>query len=205
MLVVAIASIALVSLARAVSPEFHVAEAPATLTGSHIEGSEVFFAAGTLKMKCTGSSSSGTQSTTSTTSMRLAPSYSGCTFLGLAATVNMNGCEEVLQLEAGSSPPKGTIEISCPAGKEPEIAVQGGCNFKWEKPQKPGQPGFTQEDTSGPPKDIDLKMSVSGLPYVVKGCAPAIADGTYQNGQKVDSQTIKADNGGGKQEDLTVE
>jgi hypothetical protein len=53
-------------------------------------------------------------------------SYSGCKFLGVATTIDMNGCDYVYVAGAlvGENR-EGEVEIKCPAGKEIEVTAKG--------------------------------------------------------------------------------
>ena len=202
--VVALAAGATVaSIVRASAPEFHVESAPATLTGSPAAGSENYMKFGEVKLKCSTEASTGTLSSTTSTTLTVATTYSGCLLAGKAAELKMNGCQYVSHLEAGSSPPAGTVTISCTGENVPVITQPPNCEMKME-PNGIGDPKLTLKNTSGPPADIDRIVTVTKLPYTVKNC-PFIKDGTYTNGEIINTETLKADKAGGGAQGMSVE
>lgn len=207
--VVALAASALVAaVARAVAPEFHVESAPATLTGSIAGGTENYFKFGELKMVCTSETDTGTMSTIASTTLTTTPTYSGCKASGsVEFEANWEGCEYVSHLESGSSPPSGTVDLKCAAGKQPTFQQKGKSCMVQMEPNQNGMPKLTLKATTGPPADIDRILTVTGLNWTAKGCLATlfIADGTYKTGEIVHDETIKADKQGGGAESIWVE
>lgn len=204
MAIVALAAGATVtSIVRASAPEFHVESAPATLTGSAAAGSENYMTFGEVKLKCSGESSTGTLSSTTSSTLTVATAYSGCLLGGKSAEVQMNGCQYVSHLEAGTNPPAGTVTISCTGENVPVITQPPNCEMKME-PNAIGDPQLTLKNTLGPPADIDRIMTITKLPYTVKNCM-FLKDGTYSNGQIISTETLKADKAGGGAQGISAE
>jgi hypothetical protein len=105
-----------------------------TLTGTqekHLEGgvnkNDRFTTDGGI-VECTSVAYKGTQVATTASTMTLAPTYSGCTFTGLAATVTMNGCTYVFSIIGTTT--TGEVEIKCPTGKEITIDIGPESTFR---------------------------------------------------------------------------
>jgi hypothetical protein len=98
-----------------------------TLTGTqekHLEGgvekNDRFITAGGI-LECTSATYKGTQATKTSSTVTVAPTYSGCTFTGLAATVKTNECTYVFSLIGATT--TGQAEIKCPTGKEITVEI----------------------------------------------------------------------------------
>ena len=120
-LVAALAISAMVaSLASA--DEFQSESEGITLVGAqekHKEGEvEKFdrFATSGGVVECTTVTYSGSQSSKKASSLSVKPAYSGCSFAGLTAEVQPNGCEFVYTFVEATT--NGEEELKCPAGEE---------------------------------------------------------------------------------------
>jgi hypothetical protein len=94
-----------------------------TLSGDQDGGTDVFtVAAG--EISCTTVSYSGSLTGNTNTTVTITPSYSGCTFHGLSADIDVNGCRYVLhtdnRTEVGTPGGKYDAEttIECDTGKD---------------------------------------------------------------------------------------
>ncbi len=179
--------------AQAAPPEFHFAQAPATITGS---GTEDSFTTSVGKMKCK-SAFLGLAEFTTTTTMTLTPEYSGCSFLGLEGTVKTNGCTYVLHLVEGSSPPTAVMDISCPVGKQITLEA-GSCVV-----HIPAQTGlshvvFENLEIEGGPGHMQASVTVTGIEYILTAGCPGVSKTvTLKSGEYHASWTVKADDGNG--------
>ncbi len=118
---VAALSISSVAASTASADVLTTEATPTTLTGAQ-EGTDVQGVAGG-PIKCTTIKYTGTLSSGISSSFTLAPTYSGCTFVGLSATINMNGCVEKYNINPAAGNTTGTTDIVCPAGKEITITA----------------------------------------------------------------------------------
>lgn len=181
------------SAAQAAPPEFHFAQAPATITGS---GAEDVFTTSVGKMKCK-SSLLGLAEVTTTTTMTLTPEYSGCSFLGLEGTVKTNGCTYVLHLVEESSPPTALMDISCP--KEKQITLEAGSCVV----HIPAQTGlshivFENLEIEGGPGHMQASVTVTGIEYTLTAGCPGISKTvTLKSGEYHASWTVRADDSEG--------
>lgn len=108
--------------ASVVSADVLTSEAASTtLTGAQ-EGVDVLKVDGG-ELKCNTIKYAGTLSATTSSSFTVAPTYSGCTFAGLVATVNMNGCSFRFTINSGSGNTTGTLDIVNCSGKEMTITA----------------------------------------------------------------------------------
>ena len=192
------------SAAQAESPEFHVETAPATITGS-LKFGEHFFNTSLGKAKCTSASFSGPQTAKTTTTMTLIPAYEGCTFIGLSAKIETNGCSYVFHLVKGSSPATALMDIACP--KEKDITIVAGECVVHIEPQT-GLSHVLFENTFPEevlPSDVDATITVTGMSYILTpGCPGIEEEVTFGSGEYKESVTLTADNNNGKGEALWV-
>jgi hypothetical protein len=124
LIVIAVISLttSVVAASTALADEFKAEKEPVVLTGQ--QGATLdtrSFHAGNAK--CTTVTYKGTQATTSATTIQLAPTYSGCTDVGLNSTVTTNGCEYLLHVPATAGVTTGTRDIVCPGANEITITA----------------------------------------------------------------------------------
>ncbi len=103
--------------------QFHSESAPSTVTGSQ-EGQGVFTTdAGTIE--CTTATYKGTIGTTTTTTISMVPTFSGCTAFGgfASAKITTNGCEYLLHITQNGSN-TGTMDIACPGSNEITVVAE---------------------------------------------------------------------------------
>jgi hypothetical protein len=102
--------------------EFHSEGSPFTITGAQ-EGTSNGFDVQFGEVKCTTTIYNGTTpaGVTTETTIKLSPHFTGCTFAGVASTVDTNGCSVTIHF-VGSD--EGTVTLECPAGQA--IVVTGG-------------------------------------------------------------------------------
>jgi hypothetical protein len=113
--------------AASATVEFHSESAPVTMTGAQ-EGTSNAFDVQFGEVKCTTAKYTATTAATTQTTIQVTPSYSGCTFAGVASTVDMNGCTYMIHVFNEGPPYEAWADIVCPAGGF--ITVTGGtkCN-----------------------------------------------------------------------------
>jgi hypothetical protein len=189
--------------AQAAPPEFHFQQVPATITGS---GTGDFFTTSVGKMKCANSAFFGVQTgSTTTTTMTLTPEYENCSFLGLAGTVELNGCTYVLHLVAGSSPPTALMDIVCPAGNQITFKA-GGCVVHIPPQTGLSHVVFENLIIEGGPGHMQAAVTVTGIEYTLTaGCPGVSSTVTLKSGEYHASWTVKADDSNGKPQGLFVE
>jgi hypothetical protein len=94
---------------------------PATLTGSQ-EGTDVLWVHGGF-VNCATVKYTGTTTAFGMSQITVTPSFSGCTFAGLAAKISMNECDYLLRFYIAAEDTTGAIDIQCPFGKEITITA----------------------------------------------------------------------------------
>jgi hypothetical protein len=126
-LVAVMAMSAMIASAASAADLFTSEKVNTTLTGSqekHLEGGVEKFDRFTTDggiVECTGATYKGTQAATTASTVTVTPTYSGCTFTGLAATIKTNECTYVFSLIGATT--TGEVEIKCPTGKEITVEV----------------------------------------------------------------------------------
>ena len=109
--------------------------------------------------ECKGGTTSGT-GTTPTSTLTLTVTTSECSCLGVACTVDMNGCQYLGHLGAGTT---ATVDIVCPAGQE-MTSTSSKCTTHI-KPQT-GLGTVTFKNTgSGSTQEIELEFKVEKISY----------------------------------------
>jgi hypothetical protein len=129
--------------------------------------------------------------------VKVVPTYSGCIFNGLAATVSTTGCFYNL---TAASKTAGTETIGCEAGKNIVISVPSGPCTITIGAQTPvnNAVDYTVEEAEGKKDvlvtltvgtEIPVKGAVSGITYTSSG---GVCGESGQNGSSRGSVTLKA-------------
>jgi len=120
------------------------------------------------EFKCTSIKYAATVSSLSTSSISTTPTYSGCTFIGLAASVNMNGCT----LKFNASPKAGnttlTEDVVCPEGKEITVTsptVGAPKCFLHFPPQTGLGPASVANIGTTTTKEVTMSLAITNLGY----------------------------------------
>lgn len=175
LMLAAVFAMSAVAAASASADDFTSEESPVTLTGNQDSGTDKFTTtAGTVS--CTNVSYHGT-TTAPTTTIKVKPTYSGCTGFGFPATIHMNECEYALTLTepaAGVGPTTTTVEVLCPTGKEITItAISAGVTkCIVHVPAQKGPSGTTglkhiewANVGSGATRELTGNITITGLTY----------------------------------------
>jgi hypothetical protein len=156
---------------------------PSALGGEQLE--ELTFGTEVGSLKCKKATFGGTLAELSE-SVSLSPTFSECIFLGLAATVVVNGCNYVVHPgeESGSNEFGATLDVSCPAGKA--IAVTTALpNCEVQVGGQTGLSALKLTDEATGPRRVAVKFEVSGATYNVTkdgGFCPFSGTGVRTNG-----------------------
>jgi hypothetical protein len=170
---------------------------PAQITGE--QTTQVLFAGVVGTWKCNGLTVQGELKSESS-SLNLAPVYTECSWAGVAATVNMEGCTYEFTagktVEGSESKVQATMDIRCPAGKEVKLTLSNSCTIRIPEQTELGS--VTAENTlATEPMGVDLQLNLSGITYkVVNGlfCPNSPASGTYNNGTLKGTVKLSAEN-----------
>jgi hypothetical protein len=97
------------------------------------------------------------------------PEYKECkaSFLGVSATIKMEGCTYVLHVneKVSTDDYRAEMDISCPEGKSIKFTA-GTCS--WEVKAQTGRETVDLvDDTEASPKDITIRPTLTGIAYTV--------------------------------------
>ena len=118
--------------------------------------------------KCTTAKFTGTLSSGSSSSISVAPTYSGCTFAGLAAIIHMNGCIYQYNINPIAGNTTGTMDIVCPFGKEVTITAPSAGTPKCivHIPPQTGLVAVTAFNLgSTTTREVTVNFAISNLKY----------------------------------------
>jgi len=112
-----VAALAMSSVfAAAASADVITSESASSTTITGKQGGTDTFKVDGGEVKCTTVTYTGSFSSGASSAL-LTPTYSGCTFAGLASTIDMNGCQYRGNIQAGSST-GATVDIVCTGSNE---------------------------------------------------------------------------------------
>jgi hypothetical protein len=170
------------------------------------------------EISCTNISYSGRMEDNTETTMTLTPSYGGCTFHGLPATIDVNGCAFVLHtwLVIKEGTPGGEYEagtvIECPVGKDITVTqISGGvkkCTIHIE-PQNLGEGLILTNagEAGAQTEDITADVDYENIKYTQtegSGAGKCVTTTTTPNGSWVGKETFKGTNLIGLQTNIWV-
>ncbi len=164
--VAAIAALAMSSMMASIaSADDLTAESyPTTLTGNDDEV-DTIFSVDNGPIKCTTSDYDATI-TGPTTTITVTPTVSGCTFAGLAASVNFNGCHYLLHINGGGLT-TGTVDIVC-SGKEITVTAPtvGTAKCVVHVPAQTGLGTGTGTNIgTETTRELTLHLAITGIKY----------------------------------------
>ncbi len=131
---------------------------PAALTGSQTVNSVLKITAGSSD--CTTTNMTGTVSG-DTQEWAVTPSYSGCTCIGVACTVDPNGCTYKLKITSETT---GTVDISCP-GSNTITFTNSKCVIHLGSQTGIGTVTYSNSG-SGTTREVNFAFNLSGLKYI---------------------------------------
>lgn len=180
--------------------DYTVETSPATLTGK-LNGTTHIVKVDGGEIKCTTGTSDGTMAAQHTSFWNRLRILSGCTFAGLVATVSMNECVYVTKVSAGAGNTSGTVDISCPAGKEITVKAPsvGTTKCTVHIPAQTGLGPVSYSNVgSGTTREIIVTSNVTNLKYSqTAGTAEtgncATADSTT-GGTETSQEAVTAEN-----------
>jgi hypothetical protein len=177
--------------------ELHAATGPnASLFGT--QTTQNVFTSDSGTTKCTqvlfeGTAPSQTLGTTTSQTGSGTSQYTGCTAFGLAATIDMNGCETT---STGAGQPALTVvsDIVCnkTVGKVIEVTGAAGCTITVGPQTLGGHTTYT--NVAGSPAHVIANITLSGIKYEGHGPCPSLAattpttGGTYTGGGTIQAR-----------------
>jgi hypothetical protein len=179
--IVAMALAATSALAvSAQASELHATVGPnASLTGQQVPNTPITFryTGSGVETRCAQAHFEGTiqgQNPAQTTAQEftLTPTFTGCQVLGLASTVDMNGCKFTFtnkQTTGLTAPLTSYVDIAgCTVGQRIEHTLPG-CTITIPEQNHLSHVAF--QNTGGAPHDVDLNFTIQGMTYEFHGPA----------------------------------
>ncbi len=173
-------------------PKFEAEKYTATVKSTALTGFQFVAQAGTLK--CAELAISGTLAAASS-ELKYQQFFGGCSFAGLATTIQANGCEFRLHVLNAGPPYAGATDIVCPAGK----ALQFTAYFSGKPictlsllPQT-GVEGVSLENTgAGSARAVTASFNMTTVKYSQEGAPLLCKPGEYTNGAFTVSDSLSA-------------
>ena len=137
-----------------------------TVTGAQ-EGTDVMKVHGG-EVKCTTVKYSASVTSTSSSQVTASPTFSGCTFAGLAGTINMNGCDYLLKVNTEAGNTTLTQDVVCPSGKEITITAPsvGTAKCIIHIPAQTGLgPASAANVGAGTTREVTITAAVTNMKY----------------------------------------
>jgi hypothetical protein len=193
-------SAALTASAQAAS--FHAEKAteasPAVLAGGQTVPHE--FTVDATELTCTTASFPGKATNVLESTIRVQPSYSGCTAFGfVGANIEMNGCEYEFKSPTGSGGTyTGNVGVVCPAGEEITVTESGTCTIHVPASSHNSNLGaatYKNEGTGTARKILVTANFKEGIEYSQSGVFCSSETGKT-NGSYTGSTLERATNGG---------
>jgi hypothetical protein len=187
--VIAVFATAAVMASAASAAEFHHTggeENARTMASNAGQGAHVFTAGLIGSISCNTATFTGTAFLPSTSpTVEVSPSYSGCTFLGISnVEVKMEGCTYEFYVEG--PPFKGKVVIKCPAGKKINFTASG-CKVE-VGPQTVNSASYTNLEN----ETVKVSSNVTGITYTGSLTCPG-ATGTHSDGTYTGSAIATAE------------
>lgn len=126
------------------------------------------------------------------------PTYAKCTLAGIAATINMNGCEYTFEPVTKKEEDKfvGTMGIVCPVGKAIEVSA-GGCVVAISAQAGLSTVEFTNDTKAEPAADETWSTNLAGGQYTEGKLCPG-GGGTFNNLTYTGGTVVKGESEGGE-------
>lgn len=175
---VAIFAMSAVAASAASAHEFHSEGTPTIFSGGQTT-TNVFETGNGAKVECSTATFQGTATGTEVDSVTVTPKYSGCTFLGEAATVTTNDCAYILDSDTNASG-DAAVEVECAAGNTIEVNAAGLCTLKIGAQTVGGGVHYTNEN-SGSTRSVVVETTAKEIKYSKTGafCFLVSGDGKY--------------------------
>jgi hypothetical protein len=177
-------------------PKVKAGAYPATIHGSTQASQKFVTEAGSIECKSSSFHAVLSAGEIETSALTLTPEYKECkaTFLGVAATVEMEGCSYLLHVteKTSSDNYRAYTDVTCPAGKSIKITAFS-CKAEI-KAQTNRETVDLIDDTGGEPKkDITMRPTLGGISYTVTQdgfICPFNGTGERTNGEYTSAENI---------------
>jgi len=188
--------------AQGATPGLLTAEAyPATLSGTQLN-THIFTLTGLgTAFECEVTKLSGSLASPGSSTVTVTPTYEKCKWFGQSLTYDVEGCDFLIHIgETSGSNYSGTTDIVCPVGKV--IKLTSGIVGNRCEIQIGPQTGLGKVEginKAGPPKDVELKLSLTGITYKVTKdegvCALSKVGETFKDGDYSGNVTLTGSSG----------
>lgn len=169
--ITAVLALSAVGASMASADAFKSEAAPVTLTGTTDPGTTETFKTTAGSVTCHGSYV-GTVNATSTTTLSVTPSYSGCTALGFPGSqVHVNGCSFLFHITPTAGVKTGTVDIVCPEGQSIKVTALSVGTLKCtiDVPAQTGLATVTYSNAgaaSGSTREVTVSAVINNLHYL---------------------------------------
>jgi hypothetical protein len=183
-LVAVLAMSAVGASAASAFTQFNAEKTPVTLTGKQ-EGTSNAFDVQFGEVKCTTALYNGRTTETPDTTVKVTPHYTGCTFAGVSATIDMNSCYYTLHINSEAA--KNVADVVCPTGEE--ITVTGGtkCTVHVKGQSNLGPITYANSGmASGPTREVTLGLD--GIKNITYSQTPGTGVGKCESIEKSDGR-----------------
>jgi len=168
--VAVLASVALSAVASSASADTFFSEENKTVTLTGTQEETDIFAVHAGEVKCKHVGYVGTVSNSPTTTVKVKPTYKECTFVGLAATVNVGTCEYLFHInDVVANDTTGTVDIVCPSGDITVTAPSAGtAKCIVHVPAQTGLGTATFKNVGaamGSTREVTVEVHLTGIKY----------------------------------------
>ena len=188
---VAVSAIA-ASAAQATAGELDIGTSPAILTGQQTAHLKLRYTQSGLTLQCTQANLEGTTQSSSVSEAQVTPQYGGCTYGGVASSIDVNGCKFTMTGGVAAN----TAQVDIVGCTSSLTITQGSCSITVKEQGPLSHIVFS--NVPGSPTHIAANFTIQGIHYEGDaGCGTNVI-GTHVDGDLTGEMTIKAfsDNNG---------
>lgn len=151
-------------------PKVKAGSYPATIHGSTTAGQKFSTEAGSVECKSSTFHALLSEGEKETSKLTVTPAYKECKalFLGVAATVEMEGCAYVFHVAEKTSTDnyRASSDINCPVGQSIKI-VAFSCKAEIKAQTERETVDLVDDTSASPKKDITARPTLTGIAYTV--------------------------------------
>jgi hypothetical protein len=177
-------------------PKVKAGAYPATIHGSTAASQKFVTEAGSIECKSSSFHAVLSEGEIETSTLTLTPEYKECkaSFLGAAATVEMEGCSYLLHVveKTSSDNYRAYTDVTCPAGQSIKITAFT-CKAEIKAQTERETVDLIDDTGGGPKKDITMRPTLGGISYTVTQdglFCPFNGTGERTNGEYTSAENI---------------
>ncbi len=156
------------SAVPAFAHEFHFEVKPMQVLGE--QATPFSFESGGGVMTCNVAHFETTTSTSTLAELKISPTYTNCSIVGIKVTIKMNGCKYAISGVTDKNE-HGQLKLECEAGKKMEIVVGEPLNYCTAKfsPQTAASGVHFTNSGSGATRVFNIAFTATNLSYETVG------------------------------------